>query len=175
MKQAVKVAIVFIVLFLLVFLVSAIIIKANNKRLITEKIKMLPDFTFRTLKDSLFNSSDITNGPVLIVRFHPECEHCQFEMPQILNSKIPSSVNLIIMISSANADSLRKFFIQLNIDRYPQVIPLIDTTYQFGDIFGSDISPSIFIYDKELKLIKVFYGEVKTEAILNILNQNGSY
>ena len=40
-----------------------------------------------------------------------------------------------------------------------------------GDIFGSDIVPSNFIYDRELNLNKIFYGEVKSGTILNCIQR----
>lgn len=151
------------------FLILGMINKVQKHKQITEKIARLPSFSFMALTNETFNSSEIRKGPVLVIRFHPECEHCQYEISEILKSNIPGSGACVIMVSSADPDSIRKFISQFDLSNYPAIIPLVDTSYIFGDIFGSDKVPSNYIYNKELNLVKVLYGEVKTETILKYL------
>jgi hypothetical protein len=160
--------IVIIVLFSL-FFVSGIINKIQQRKQIIEKIARLPSFSFITLSNETFNSSEIQEGPLLIVRFHPECEHCKYEISEILKSNIPGSGIMVIMVSDAHPDSVKSFLNQFNISGFPSIIPLADTSYIFEDIFGSDIVPSNYIYNKELDLVKVLQGEVKAETILKYL------
>ena len=151
------------------FLILGMINKVQKHKQLAEKIARLPSFSFMTLTNETFNSSEIMKGPVLVIRFHPECEHCQYEISEILKSNIPASGTCIIMVSSADPDSIRKFISQFDYSDYPAIITLADTSYIFGDIFGSDMVPSNYIYNKELNLVKVLYGEVKTETILKYL------
>jgi hypothetical protein len=146
-------------------LISGVSSKILKEKRINEKIAFLPSFSFTTLTNDDFHSSEIKKGPVLIVRFHPECEHCQYEISQILKSDIPSLVSKVLFISSDHPDSISKFFRQFNSIDYPSVITLADTSDSFSNIFGRDIVPSNYIYNKELKLVKVLPGEVKTETI----------
>jgi len=76
------------------------------------------------------------------------------------------------MISSANTDSVRKLLSLYDLPSKPTITALADTSALFGNIFGSDFIPSNYIYDKELRLVKVLYGEVKTETILKYLKQS---
>jgi hypothetical protein len=154
---------------ILILLVSGIIRKLSEEKLKKEKFASLPTFTFLTLDGNNFNSSQITKGPILIIRFHPECEHCQYEISQILKSDIPKLVTKFLLISSAPPDSLSKFLHQFHYSDYPTIIPLADTNYSFSTIFGKDIVPSNYIYNKELKLVKIIFGEVKTETIRKYL------
>jgi peroxiredoxin len=162
---------VFIVVFALsaTFLLFGITGKIQKHKGITEKIQRLPSFSFMTLTNETFNSSEIRKGPVLVIRFHPECEHCQYEISEILKSNIPASGACVILVSSADPDSIRKFISQFDLSDCPAIITLTDTSNIFEDIFGSDKVPSNYIYNKELDLVKVLYGEVKTEAILKYL------
>jgi hypothetical protein len=150
-------------------LVLGITDKIQKHRQISGKIQKLPSFSFMTLTDESFNSSDIMNGPVLVIRFHPECEHCRYEISEILKSNIPVSGTLVLMVSSANTDSIRKLLSQFDLSDYPAIIPLVDTSYIFGELFGNDKVPSNYIYDKKLDLVKVLYGEVKTGTLLKYL------
>jgi hypothetical protein len=148
----------------LALLISGVSNKILKVKQINEKIAVLPSFSFSTLAKDDFHSSEIKEGPVLIVRFHPECEHCQYEISQIFKSDIPL-VSKVLLISSDHPDSISKFLCQFNSSYYPSVITLADTTDSFSGIFGKDIIPSNYIYNKELKLVKVLLGEVKIETI----------
>jgi hypothetical protein len=160
---------------MLVFALSATLLvlgitdKVYKHRQIYAKIQKLPSFSFMTLTDEPFNSTDIVKGPVLVVRFHPDCEHCRYEISEILKSNIPVSGTLVLMVSDADTNSIRKIFSQFDLSDYPAIIPLVDTSYIFGEIFGNDKVPSNYIYDEKLDLVKVLYGEVKTETLLKYL------
>jgi hypothetical protein len=73
------------------------------------------------------------------------------------------------MISSAPVDSISGFLDKFNYKNYASVIPLADTSYSFGGIFGNNIVPSNYIYNKELELVKVLNGEIKTETLIKYL------
>ena len=152
-----------------IILVWGIIKKMQRHKQITEKISKLPSFVFTKLNNESFSSSEIINGPVLIIRFHPECEHCQYEISEILKSNIPVSGAIVILLSSAHPDSVRRFLNKFNYSDYLSVIPLTDTSYISGDIFGSDIVPSNYIYNRELDLVKILPGEVKPGTVIKYL------
>jgi hypothetical protein len=151
------------------FLILGIVNKAQNRNLQYEMIKRLPAFSFMTLTNEMFNSSQISKGPVLVIRFHPDCEHCQYEISEIVRSNIPDTAILIIMVSSADSGRVKNYLDQFDISHHPGIIPLVDSNYSFGEIFGRDIVPSNYIYNKELNLVKVMYGEVKPETIIKYL------
>ena len=146
--------------------------KLKKNDYIEKKIANLPAFSFITLSNETFNSLEIMAGPVLIVHFHPECEHCQYEISEILNSNIPELYKKVILISSAHPDSIRKFLKGFNCTDFQSVIPLTDISYNFEDIFGSGIIPSIYIYNKKLKLVKIIHGEVRTEVLIKSLQES---
>jgi len=153
----------------MILLIAGVCSRLLKEKRIDEKISVLPSFSFKTLAKDDFHSSEIKEGPVLIVRFHPECEHCRYEISQILNSDIPALVSKALLISSDHPDSIRKFLGQFSSADYPSIIALADTSDLFSDIFGRDIVPSNYIYNKKLKLVKVLFGEVKTETILKYI------
>jgi len=172
MKKVILGFTILIIVFLLTFLISGIVRKLGNQKIITEKISTLPSFSFLTLMYEAYDSKDIKTGPILIVHFHPECEHCQYEISEILKSKIPSSFARVFLISSANPDSIKSFLNLLNFNYSQTIIPLLDTANYFEDIFGSGIIPSSYIYNRKLNLVKVLHGEVKTETILKYFTES---
>ncbi len=172
MRKIVSGVVVIVILLFSSYLGAGIIRKVHNHKIIIEKIAKLPSFAFLTLSNSNFNSSEITKGPVLVLYFHPECEHCQWEMSEIFKSQIPESFQKVLLISSAQPDSIVKFLQQFHYTDYPSVLPLVDSSYNFELYFGSSLVPSSYVYDSKLNLIKHIRGEVKTEAILNLITKN---
>lgn len=167
-----------VIIFMLLFasiMVVGIARKLQSQKIIIEKISRLPSFSFMTLSNEFYNSANIKEGPVLVVHFHPECEHCQYEISEILKSNIPVLFSSVILVSSAHPDSIKRFLNRLNYSDYASVIPLIDTSYSFEGIFGNGIVPSCYIYNKKLNLIKVLHGEVKTASILKYLKESEQY
>ena len=173
MRKPVVIVISILFLSVMLLLFSGILQKSKQKALKEDRISSLPSFSFIDLENRKFYSDSIAEGPVLIVRFHPECEHCQYEISEIFKSKIPDSRATILLISSAQRDSITAFLASYKKAECNKIITLIDESYLFGEIFGRDILPSNYIYDKELKLIKVLYGEHKIETIIKYLGIDG--
>jgi hypothetical protein len=171
MKKIYLGLLVVILSFFTLYMARGIVRKLEKQKLIESGISRIPFFSFRTLDDRSYNSSEITKGPVLVVHFHPECEHCQYEISEILKNNIPASFSKVLLVSSAHPDSIRKLLDPFNYTSYPSVIPLFDAANNFEEIFGSGIVPAIYIYDIKLNLIKGLHGEVKTESILKYLKE----
>jgi thiol-disulfide isomerase/thioredoxin len=172
MRKIILGSVVLVVVSLTLFLVAGTVRKVTNQKRTEEKIIRFPAFSFMTLSGSQFNSSEVKEGPILVVHFHPECEHCQYEISEIFKNNIPKSFRNVFLISSANPDSIKSFLIRFNYTDYQSVIPLVDSSYSFQEIFGRGTIPSSYIYSNKLKLIKAIHGEVKTENILNSLQQS---
>ncbi len=171
MRKAVKVIIIAVFGFSLIYLITSVagkIVKENDLR---KQIGSFPSFSFMKLSGEPFNSSDIKTGPVLVVRFHPECEHCRYEISGILGNKMLPAHSKVLLISGVHPDSIRKFLGPFQIDN-PDIMALADTSDSFAGIFGNDIVPSNYIYNRELKLVKVFFGEVKTETLCKYLKND---
>jgi hypothetical protein len=171
MRKAITSIIIFVFTIAIVFFAIGICNKLNKQNNLEENIKRLPFFSFATFENTSFNSLSINQGPVLIVRYNPECEHCQYEISELVKSEIPESSTKILLVSSADRNTIIKFLDQFRLAERPEIIQLFDTAYVFKNIFGSDIVPSNYIYNKELKLVRILHGETKIETILKYLKE----
>ena len=168
-----------IILFLGTTLIIIGLIAIRINRSLREKeatlnsIITMPTFSYMTLTDKLFVSANIIKGPVIIVNYHPECEHCRYEIGELVKSGIAASGVEIIFISSAEKDEQIKFLEESGIDPFGSFTFLTDPAITFGKIFGSKSVPAIYIYDEALQLIKSFQGEVRIETIEKTLRQSG--
>src|SRR5450759_3318541 len=100
MRKIILSFVILVVASLVLSFVIGIIGKVQRQRLIEDKISRFPTFSFMTLSNRLFNSSEIKEGPILVFHFHPECEHCQYEISEIFKSNVPKSFRNVFLISS---------------------------------------------------------------------------
>lgn len=172
MKRVLMMAVVIFISGLTVFLIISTIKIEHKRNAAKERIKTLPVFSLRTISDTMFRSDNITEGPVLVLFFHPECEHCQYHIESLFNNKVFIQGVIILLISSSEKEGIIKFLKEHNLLDHPELIALIDEAYSFKDWFGTDLIPATFIYNKKLKLVRYFQGEVKPETIRKYLRQN---
>jgi thiol-disulfide isomerase/thioredoxin len=172
MKKTLMLVIVIIITGLITFLIIGIIAKTNKGKIAKEMIKTLPVFSLKTLNDTVFWSDQIKEGPVLVLFFHPECEHCQYEIKTLFKNRHETPGIRVLLISNAEKEAIRNFLKENNLLDYPGLSTLIDESFSFRDYFGTELVPATFIYDKKLKLVRYFQGEVRPETILKYLRQD---
>ena len=147
--------------------------KIDKKQQIAENIRQIPAFYFYTLQDSVFTNADLQQDKAtLIINFHPECEHCQYEA-EIIGKRINDFTNYqLVWVSYADTQQIKTFAQSYKLSDYKNITFLHDKDMVFDDIFGKSGIPASFIYDKNGKLRKQFKGEAKVEALLKYLKQN---
>lgn len=133
-------------------------------------IKTLPEFSFYSLEDILYTRNSLKEGvPIVILYFHPNCEHCQYEATQLVNHKEDFKAAQLIMISIAPVNEIKTFFTTYQLNQLPNLTILSDKEVQFEHYFGSAILPTVLIYSKDWQLKNKYKGEIKIEAIINCL------
>jgi len=146
--------------------------KYNGHRLSMERIAKLPGFTFMTMDDEAFGSSGIGKGPLAIIYFHPECDHCRYEVSQLRDHVDLFRGIKILLISAGVREATKGLITELNLSLNSNFMVLLDKDVKFQEIFGNFPVPSHFLYDKNLELIKVIPGECRDETILKFLHQD---
>ncbi len=102
----------------------------------------------------------------MIIYFSPDCEYCQYEATQLKNDMRYFDRTEILMVTRSDEATTEEFARDYGLSQYSNVHFLLDKTDQFYKTFRTHFFPSIFIYNKEHKLIKKFIGETKIEAIV---------
>jgi thiol-disulfide isomerase/thioredoxin len=173
MRKTLKITVLAIVLSVLGFMAYKISAKITKKQEIAQQIQTIPSFYFYKLgTDSVFTEVNLTpNKASLIVNFHPECGHCQYEAEIIGKQVNDFKAYQLLFISYAETETIKEFAKKYKLAGYPNIIFLEDKDMIFNDIFGKSGIPNSFIYDKNGKLLKQFKGEVKVEALLKYLGR----
>lgn len=141
------------------------------KREVAESIQTLPKACFESLNGGHICVDEFDNRkPTVIIYFHPECEHCQYEASEIgKNAQQFEKANMIMITPDDSIKRLEEFASNYHLWEVDNLAILIDRKREFKKRFGSAVSPSVFIYDADRKLLKMYKGEVKIEAIINLI------
>lgn len=146
--------------------------KLKTIKTVESRIKYLPEFSFNTLDGEKFRSCDIKKGPLVIIYFHPECEHCQYEISELVKHKDLIENCNFILVSNADPKSVENFCLELKLDNYPEIRLLLDKDYSFSEIFGAGYVPSTYLYDYELRLLKFYKGEVNPDILIKYFSSD---
>ena len=170
MKKRVILIIKVFILLLACFLLFKISQKQAHNKAIALQVQSLPAFRFYGQDLKPFSSKLLKeNVPVCIFFYDADCEHCQYEATQISNNIALFKGTQICMVSTNTPAITKAFSSTYKLSQYPFITWLYDKDYSFYKWFGSSVTPSVFIYNPKHNLVKVYQGEVKTEAILKYL------
>ena len=154
---------------LLVFLICGILIRKAKAEAAADKIKRLPDLVITDIGGDTLRTDQIHSGPLLITFFHPKCDHCRYEILSFMASDMLDNPLTVLIISYADKGEIQSFMQQLDIPDAPNLHIFHDPDFALSDLFGADIMPSNYLYNDSLRLVKVFKGSTRPEAILKFL------
>jgi thioredoxin-related protein len=135
--------------------------KIQDKEQQQTMISSLP--SFNGLKDL---KSLKPNTPSVFIAFSPDCEHCQYEAKNI-NERRKDLEKAQIILFTSEKDSLTKVFAHTyGLDTLKNVQVISDKNDELYKFFQVESYPSVFIYNKEGQLVKLYKGETKIDAII---------
>ncbi len=143
----------------------------NTQKEVTNRIQTLQHACFESLNGGQICIDEFdSRKPTVIIYFHPECEHCQYEALEIgRNARRFEEANLIMVTPDDSIKRLKDFASNYHLWEVDNLAILIDRKREFKKRFGSAVAPSVFIYGTDRKLVKTYKGETKIEAIINSL------
>ncbi|MDZ7291870.1 MAG: redoxin domain-containing protein [candidate division KSB1 bacterium] len=157
-------------LIFIVFLVYRIYAGVLAKREVANRIAVLPEFDFTTLDGKTLHRSDVPNDiPTALVYFNTTCPHCNAEIEDILtHSTLLDSVYFLV-ISRQKPEILSQFFHEKKLDEWNNIVVVTDARDLFPKTFGTAMVPTLLLYGKDRRLVKIFKGETSARAIRKAL------
>ncbi|MBL0359427.1 MAG: TlpA family protein disulfide reductase [Chitinophagaceae bacterium] len=135
----------------------------NIQTLLPFRLTLLPDSTE-------FSSEQLQkNKPVVLMFFNPDCEHCQRQTKELLAYKRELKDIQIVMASSLPFQLIKEFYDDYKIASMPNVIMGLDENYILRVKYRPTNFPSLFIYDSNHQLAKVFAGNIGVPTIIDAL------
>ena len=132
----------------------------------------LPSFDL-LLSDSLthINTKDVKEGkPVALLYFSPDCEHCQEETKSILDHMDSLRDVQFYFITNDALERIRIFVSAFLLNKYSNITVGWDNQFLFPRQFKGAAPPYLVMYDRKLKQIGVFNGEVEAGKIITLIN-----
>lgn len=171
MKNKKKLIIRVLLISLIVFLGFSIGEKLIYKKEVAERIKSVPEFSFKTIKGELFTEQHISrNQPKLFVYFNSECGSCHSEAKQISKHLDKLKNVQILFVSYQESHLIKQFAKQYELLIHNNIIFLEDEKLQFATIFDAKSIPYILLYSKDNQLVQKFKGVTKISTIARFLN-----
>lgn len=168
MRKIIKYLIIVLIGFITSYLIVQVNSKYKEKKEAEIRIETLPDAAFASVYGGSINLKDFDlNQSLILIYFHPECEHCQYEANEIgLRSDEFNNCQLIMITPDDSLARIEKFCEQYHLQEVDNLEVLLDQESKFERTFGKAVMPSVYIYDKGQKLKKQFLGETKPDAII---------
>jgi len=172
MKRRIGLLLLAVLFGLIVVLIGGILHKKAKAEESTAKIKRLPDLVLTDLYGKSFRTDQVTSGPLLITFFHPECDHCRYEISSLLGSGLLNNDLTVLFISTADKSEIQSLMSELGMAGVSNLHVFHDPDFKLSDLFRADIIPSNYIYSDSLYLVKVLKGSTRPETILKYLTGN---
>ena len=166
MKKIIASLIIIITLIGLAYMGVNIIQKQAIKKQIESTIQKLPILSFYTTNQEIFTFENNPQKNILIIYFHPVCEHCQYEAKQISKHQDKFKGTYILMVSPAQLDDIKQFQTDYQLGEITNLKMLWDKDRKFEAYFGTSTFPTVLIYNSNNELQKKYKGEVKIDAII---------
>ncbi|MBS1921690.1 MAG: thioredoxin [Bacteroidetes bacterium] len=108
---------------------------------------------------------------VLIILFNPECEHCQKETEELLDS-IDHFKNIqIVMATMMPFSEMTAFYKKYKLAKYHNIVVGQDTKYFLPVFYMVSNLPYLALYNKKGELITTFEGAVPIHKVIGEFNK----
>lgn len=148
----------------------AIIHKISQKKEVAKRVAQLPKFEFLSINGQSFTEQNLKNKSVWIIYFDSGCEYCKIEIEDIQKNNSQLSGIQIVLISTEDINTLKKFSERQNFSNNITVVQ--DKTHQCFERFGMVSTPSSLLYNNVGILIERFNGVVKAEKVLTLFKHS---
>ena len=154
----------------LFLLLSAIPLVSFSQSALLKK-KIAP-FQIRLTNGQQYTSSQLAAGPVVLIYFSPDCEHCQdFTKDMIKNYSIFANKQ-VVMITFQSMEMLKPFVNQHKLGTYNNIkVGTEGYSYTVQRYYQIKSFPYIALYDKAGNLVQTFEGEQPHQSIFNAVKK----
>ena len=163
----IKIQGIFLLLISGMFLISLLKTKKIDKFPIGS---YLPNLTFESIRGKDHIGEDSLLATV-IVWFHPECSHCEYQLNVIDRSMHRLDNTRFFLLTSD-----REYFKNFHHISWPNLVNAENVFFgiideiKFTKEFGPMVTPSLLIFNRLEELENKIQGEVRLEKMLNIID-----
>jgi len=136
------------------------------------KTRTIPDFSLLSVDSVVFTQSVIDEKKsTIFMLFHPDCDHCQKQLQELLTiPELATSTN-IIMLSIETLQKNKTFYNTNHLEKYPFIHLGKDYKYFFGGFFRPTTVPVLVFYNKKRQFILINHGDTKKKMVLDAIKE----
>jgi hypothetical protein len=136
-----------------------------------DSLGIVPPFKFYNLKGETFTPDSLKKGKhrTVIIYFKTGCEYCLNEFKIIKHSMSDFPDTQFILVSWEDAPALKTYDSLRQFRYFPQIRILSDKDGLYRTWFEVHYTPSVHIYDEQLKLLHFHDGMINREKLLSFL------
>lgn len=132
--------------------------------------KKIAPFKMQLTNGQQYTSAQLAKGPVVLIYFSPDCEHCQAFTKDLIKNYPVVANKQVIMVTFQAMDMLKPFVTQYNLNKYLNLkVGTEGTSYVVQHYYQIRSFPYIAIYDKNGNLVKTYEGEQPHAEIFKTL------
>ena len=132
--------------------------------------KKIAPFQMTLTNGKPYNFAQLTPGPVVLMYFSPDCDHCQEFTKALLKNYTVNSNKQLVMITFQPMEMVKQFATTYNLASYPNIkIGTEGTSYLVQKYYQIRSFPYIAMYDKNGKHLRTFEGEQPYTEIFKAL------
>ncbi|CAG5016661.1 hypothetical protein DYBT9275_05602 [Dyadobacter sp. CECT 9275] len=134
--------------------------------------KTIAPFQIKLTNGQQYASTQLSKGPVVLIYFSPDCEHCQNFTKDLVKNYSVVANKQVVMVTFQDMTMLKPFVTQYKLAQYPNIkVGTEGTSYVVQRYYQIRSFPYIAIYDKKGNLVRTFEGEQPHADIFNTLKQ----
>lgn len=142
--------------------------KLAQRRERAQSLSVLPPLPARRLDGSAFLPLKEATGPLVLIYFESDCDHCQRQANEMSRHAAEFGAARLLWLSKDSLPALRQFAQRYGLMRQPtmQVAQIRSEVAQKLELFSV---PDIRIYGPDRKLLRRYQGETSAAAISRAL------
>jgi peroxiredoxin len=140
----------------------------SGKALAVDSTRILPRINIITVGGDSVNISTL-KGPLILILFTPDCDHCQREAADISNNSKVFEGYTLYFVAAQTEDILQEFALKYNLSDKSNVVFAQGPIVPVIKTWKPTSMPTILIYNEDGLLVKRFDGETKVEEIKEFL------
>jgi thioredoxin-related protein len=158
------------IIFIISILIIMLVINNNRKQQLTNRLRTRPNCQLYDIDNHIVSLSQFHHQSLLIMVFDPECDHCVYVITQIKEHADQFQAIQVLLITTAEHDTLKQFVHNQGLDRFNQIKVLRCDPNHYEETFGNSVFPTFYLYNNSGQLLKKFSGEVSVENLINHFN-----
>lgn len=106
----------------------------------------------------------------LLVLFNSDCDHCDYQITELINNALKLNKLLVFFISSEPISTLKKYGEKFSITRFENIRMFNLDFTSLTETFDSSITPTLYLYNSDNTLVKQYKGETPLDILLKDIN-----